>query len=109
VLAAKALQELSAFDSEAQAKRNIVEAVEKVAEDLGNTKAICRKCYIHPDILKAYLDGSLVAQLQQQVDAKLDQSIKQLHPEETAVLAFLRRGLASPPKAGRRTGDCIKE
>jgi DNA topoisomerase-1 len=93
VLAAQALQEFSKFDSEAQAKKNVVAAIEKVASELGNTKAICRKCYIHPEILKAYLDGSLVAQLQVEVDKKLDQSIDQLHPEETAVLAFLRKGL----------------
>ncbi len=94
VLAAKALQEFAKFDSEAQAKRNIVSAIEKVASELGNTKAVCRKCYVHPNVLKAYLDGSLVEQLQDQVDQKLDQSIEALQPEETAVLAFLRRGLA---------------
>ena len=93
VLAAKALQEFESFDSEAQAKRNVVAAIEQVAEELGNTKAVCRKCYIHPDILKAYLDGSLVEQLQVRVDKKLQESIKELRPDETAVLAFLRRGL----------------
>jgi DNA topoisomerase I len=47
---------LSSFDSQAQAKRNIIEAV---AKRLGNTKAVCRKCYIHPFVLNAYLEGSL--------------------------------------------------
>lgn len=93
VLAAQALQEFEQFDSEAQAKKNIVQAIERVASELGNTKAVCRKCYVHPEILKAYLDGSLVKQLQVRVDEELDQSITELHPEETAVLAFLRRGL----------------
>lgn len=94
VLAATALSEFAKFYSEAQAKKNVVEAIEKVSQELGNTKAICRKCYIHPNVLQAYLDGDLVEQLQVQVDAKLIDSIDELKPEETAVLAFLRRGLA---------------
>ena len=34
-----------------------MQAIESVAERLGNTKAVCRKCYIHPAILDAYMDG----------------------------------------------------
>ena len=48
VLAARALQEMKAFSSTTQAKRNVLAAVETVAGTLGNTRAICRKCYIHP-------------------------------------------------------------
>ncbi len=59
VLAAKALQEFECCDSKAQAKRNIVRAIESVAKRLGNTKAVCKKCYVHPALLHAYLDGSL--------------------------------------------------
>lgn len=93
VLAAKTLEEFSAFDSQAEARRNVVDAVEKVAAELGNTKAVCRKCYIHPAVVQSYLDGDLAEQLKVQVDRKLDDSITQLHPEETAVLAFLRHSL----------------
>ena len=53
------LQEFDAFESDAQARKNIVQAVESVAERLGNTKAVCRKCYIHPAVFDAYLDGSM--------------------------------------------------
>lgn len=95
VLAAKALQEFAKFDSEAQAKKNVVAAIEKVAKELGNTRAICRKSYVHPSILQAYMDGSLIEQLTVKVDARIGESLRQLHPEETAVLAFLRRGLVS--------------
>ena len=59
VLAATALRELEQFDSEAQAKRNVVKAVEAVAMRLGNTKTVCRKCYIHPRVIETYLDGTL--------------------------------------------------
>jgi DNA topoisomerase-1 len=45
--------------SEREAKRHTVEAIAEVALRLGNTPAICRKCYIHPEVLAAYLDGRL--------------------------------------------------
>jgi DNA topoisomerase-1 len=48
VLAAMALNEVKAFDSAAQAKRNLRTAIEQVAARLGNTPTICRKCYVHP-------------------------------------------------------------
>jgi DNA topoisomerase-1 len=59
VLAAQALQEIGSFTTQKQAKSNVVRAVESVAKALGNTKAVCRKCYIHPAILQSYLDGQL--------------------------------------------------
>jgi DNA topoisomerase-1 len=97
VLAAQALQEFHAFDSQAQAKRNVVRAIENVAERLGNTKAVCRKCYVHPEVLNAYLDGSLVATLEQRA-ARLARSIGRLTAQEAAVLALLRRRWAEARK-----------
>jgi DNA topoisomerase-1 len=95
VLAAQALAEIKhAFTSQAQAKRNIVSAVEKVAQRLGNTKAVCRKCYIHPAVLNAYLDGNLVETLKQRA-AAMARSIHKLRPEEAAVLGLLQRKLAT--------------
>ncbi len=60
VLATIALQEFEAFDSQAQAKRNVVRAIESVARRLGNTPSVCRKCYVHPGVLDAYLEGSML-------------------------------------------------
>jgi DNA topoisomerase-1 len=60
VLAAEELRRIGPFSSEAQAKRNIVQAIEAVSKRLGNTKAVCRKCYVHPLILDSYLDGTLL-------------------------------------------------
>jgi DNA topoisomerase-1 len=95
VLAAQALAEIKhAFTSQAQAKRNVVSAVEKVAQRLGNTKAVCRKCYIHPAVLNAYLDGNLVETLKQRA-ADMARSIHRLRPEEAAVLGLLQRKLAT--------------
>ena len=93
VLAAWALREFEAFDSETQAKRNVVSAIERVAERLGNTPAVCRRCYVHPAVLDAYLDGSLVEHLKDQVDGELTESLSKLPPEEAAVLVFLQRRL----------------
>jgi DNA topoisomerase-1 len=56
------LKELQTFPPDAAArnlKRNVVRAIECVASNLGNTPAICRKCYIHPQVLERYLDGTL--------------------------------------------------
>jgi DNA topoisomerase-1 len=89
VLAAKALQEFEAWDSKAQAKRNIVRAIESVAKRLGNTKMVCKKCYIHPAVLNSYLDGSLMETLRHRIRKEMTESLSELRPEEAAVLAFL--------------------
>ena len=62
-LAALALCEFEYFDSEATRKRAVVRAVERVAKHLGNTPAVCRRCYIHPAIFDGFLDGALLATL----------------------------------------------
>ena len=71
VLAAMALNELESFDSAAQAKRNLRAAIEKVSARLGNTQAICRKCYVHPEVLNSYLDGNLVLELKSNAESEL--------------------------------------
>ncbi|WP_447598400.1 DNA topoisomerase IB [Nitrospira sp. Nam80] len=90
VLAAAALQEFPPYESAAQAKRNVVAAVEAVAKRLGNTKAICRKCYIHPDIIDAYMDGALAGRLRQRVSRVQAHAGGRLPLEEAAVLACLQ-------------------
>ncbi len=102
VLAAQALQEFEEVDSEARAKTNIVQAIERVAERLGNTRDVCRKCYVHPAVIDAYLDGSLVHTLRQRADAVLADALADLEPEEAAVLAFLRTRLATEEAAAAK-------
>jgi DNA topoisomerase-1 len=94
VLAAIALREFEAFDSETQAKKNVVAAIESVAKRLGNTRAVCRKCYVHPVVLETYLAGDLARRLKQRVEGGLQKSLKSLKPEEAAVMALLQRKLA---------------
>jgi DNA topoisomerase I len=94
-LAATALQQLSALDSEALAKSTIVRAVEQVAKHLGNTVAVCRKCYIHPAIFEGYLDGTLLRTLAERTRDYLAENIDGMSAEEAAVTAFLRLRLSN--------------
>ena len=89
-LAAMALQELSALDGTTAPKSTIVRAVERVAKHLGNTAAVCRKCYIHPAIFEGYLDGTLLRTLAARTRAYMAKNIEGMSAEEAAVVAFLR-------------------
>lgn len=94
VLATIALQEFAVFDSQTQAKKNVVQAIEAVAKRLGNTPSICRKCYIHPNVINTYLEGKLQRHLQHEISDMLTHSLASLSPEEAAVLAFLKKELS---------------
>jgi DNA topoisomerase-1 len=108
VLASLALQEFESFDSETQAKKNVVEAVKSVAERLGNTPAVCRKCYIHPAVVDAYLEGTMLTSLRAQTERELSENLDRLGPEEAAVLALLEERLkaeeAHDRQASRQKG-----
>jgi DNA topoisomerase I len=97
VLAARALQTLESPGSPTHAKKNLVQAVEAVAGVLGNTAAICRKSYVHPAVLDAYVDGSLVQTLGQRTGEAVD-AIDDLAPDERRVLQFLRARLKAAAK-----------
>ena len=92
-LAAAALKDFETFDSDTKAKKNLVQAVEAVAKKLGNTPAICRKCYIHPAVFEGYLDGSLLEGLKARADEVLDGHPGGLTAEEVAITAYLSRRL----------------
>lgn len=89
VLAALALRQFERFDTKAQAKKNLVAAVERVAERLGNTPSVCRKCYIHPVVLNSYLAGATVEVLAKKSEDILNHNLADLTGTEGAVLAFL--------------------
>ena len=94
VLAALALQEFEKFDSETQARKNVVRAIESVAAKLGNTPSVCRKCYVHPAVLDAYMDGAMLEALRERTEQELTEGLHALQPEEAAVLAMLQQRLA---------------
>ena len=80
------------FQSLAEAKRNVIAAVAKVAERLNNTAAVCRKCYIHPSVIEAYLAGGLPS-----IQSTAVKSTKNLSGSEKAILSFLRQSQVGSP------------
>jgi DNA topoisomerase-1 len=99
VLAALALAGVGEFTSTRQAKKNVVRAIEEVAGRLGNTPAICRKSYVHPEVIEAYLEGSPVkipASVTRTASRKA--CVEGLSAEERAVLSFLRRRMKEQQK-----------
>src|SRR5207237_10481091 len=102
-LDAEALREFAKIDGEAKRKKAIIRAVEKVARHLGNTPAICRRCYIHPAILDGYLDGTLLDALTAKTQDYLKGNIEGMSAEEAAVTAFLRLRLGELAEESRTT------
>ena len=90
VVAACALNGVGAAASEAQGKREVVAAIKAAATHLGNTPAICRKSYVHPAVIAAYLDGSLFVPREEHPAVAIPPEPLGLRPEEVAVLDFLR-------------------
>src|SRR5207237_9735343 len=96
-----ARQRSATRDSHAQARRNLGAASETRPQRLRNTRRVCRKCYVHPAVIEAYLDGTLARTLRRRVEKELRHSLARLRPEEAAVLAFLQERLkreANPQK-----------
>jgi len=92
VLAATALRELDKVESKTQANKNVVKAIEAVAGVLGNTRAVCRKSYVHPAVIDAYVDGSMAQALKRVTSTAKN---ARLRPDEAAVLALLQRVAAA--------------
>jgi DNA topoisomerase I len=89
VLAARALREIKQVDSKAHTKRNLANAIETVAKKLGNTRSVCRNCYIHPAVIGSYLDGTLQNVMNQRANPQTKLSLNRLNADELAVLAIL--------------------
>ena len=100
-LAAAALRELGGFTSEKQAKAKIVAAIDQISQRLGNTRAVCRKYYVHPVILEAYMEGITIPPTPSDVrPLRTSGSPAALRRDEVAVVELLRkRGRAEPLKA----------
>ena len=100
VAASMALQDYRRIDGEAGRKRAVVRAIESVAEQLGNTPAVCRACYVHPDVLASYMDGTLVDALTERA-RRVGRGAHALRPEEAAVLGLLQARLAREQRRRR--------
>jgi DNA topoisomerase-1 len=98
VLTAMALSAQGPVENETQAKKNIKDAIAAVAKILGNTPTVCRKCYVHPVVLEAYLDGDMIEGLKQKTEEALSENLEDLRAEEAAVMSFLQAKLAKMEK-----------
>jgi DNA topoisomerase-1 len=91
VLCARALRQLEPPRSVTESRRVVVQAIESVSRKLGNTRAVCRKCYVHPAIVESYERGELPA-------------LMRGRKEEAGVVAVLRAGLRREAKLARTSG-----
>jgi DNA topoisomerase-1 len=93
LLAAQAFELADPGGSSAHAERTVVSVVKSVAARLGNTASVCRKCYIHPAVIAAYL--SRPPKLDPSCAAKKPNLAKRKsrspRADEADLLAFLRR------------------
>jgi DNA topoisomerase-1 len=93
VLACAVLQEFEAFESQNQAKKNVVQAIKDVAARLGNTPSVCRKSYVHPIVLDTYFSGGMMRTVKQKVEQETPAHA--LREEELALLQLLQKRLAA--------------
>jgi DNA topoisomerase-1 len=106
VEAACALERTAVADSPTGRKRDVSRAIAHVAAQLGNTKAVCRKCYIHPQVIDGYMQGATIAR---QRSAITGRRVRGLTADEAALLAFLQqqqarfRAVRTPAPAARKT------
>ncbi|MBC7911983.1 MAG: DNA topoisomerase IB [Pyrinomonadaceae bacterium] len=90
LLAAVKLAEIGSAEDERQAKKNLVRAVKRVAEHLGNTPTVCRGCYIHPTVLELYQQGTTLTEYRKKVERSIHRIEPEYEPEEKALLDMLR-------------------
>lgn len=101
-LAARALRESADFESQAESRRIVAQAIEHVAKQLGNTKAVCRKSYIHPAVIEAYLDHAFQDGGRGRRSSRRSVRPARLTADEGAVLTLLRRRVSQQHARGRR-------
>lgn len=89
VLAAVAFADIGPSETEAEKKKNIVRVVRLVAEELGNTPAVCRSSYIHPAVIDAYCGGSTIEEFTPPRSRKIKRKAADLDPEEKALIRLL--------------------
>jgi DNA topoisomerase-1 len=87
VLSAIALNAQGSFETKKQAKANVKTAICAVAQLLGNTPAVCRKCYVHPDLIEAYLNNSQIPGMTEAIETRGNVNLRAV---ELAVMKFLR-------------------
>jgi len=90
MLVAEALRKTGPATTKREAERNIVSAVDLTAKQLGNTRSVCRKYYIHPALIEAYLEGSVLPPLPERKWSARKSQGPTLRQHEKDVLAFIK-------------------
>ena len=90
LLAALELAEIGAAEDEKLLRKNIVKAVKKVAEQLGNTPTVCRSSYIHPTVIKSYESGKTLAEFTEKKKRKIKRIKAEFEPEEDALIKLFQ-------------------
>jgi DNA topoisomerase-1 len=93
MLAAEELRKMGPAATRREAERNIVAAVDVTAKRLGNTRSVCRKYYIHPALIEAYLEGSILPPIPERRWNKRKSHGPTLRQHENDVLSFLKARL----------------
>ena len=96
IRAAFSLAKHTPVTSLARARKTVVRVIEETAQRLGNTPSICRKCYVHPVVIEAYMDGVLREALGRRRKSP-GRAVAGLTPHESAVMRLLERRLAPGP------------
>ena len=113
LLGATELAALGAPAGEKQAKRNLVAAVKRVAEHLGNTPAVCRSSYIHPTVLERYLEGHTLDEYAPSRKRRINRHAPDYLPEEEALLRMLKGTTAADareaPQVQREVERAVRE
>lgn len=92
IQAAVKLAEIGPAESETQINKNIVKAVKEVAEQLGNTPAVCRASYIHPIVLDTYRTGITINEIRPRKSRSIKLLQSELEPEENALITLFQNG-----------------
>jgi len=103
MLVAEALRKIGPAKTKREAEKNVVAAVDVTAKRLGNTRSVCRKYYIHPALIEAYLEGSVLPPLPERQWSKRKSQGPTLRQHEVDVLAFIKARLKGGARRAAQT------
>ncbi|MDQ3674886.1 MAG: DNA topoisomerase IB [Gemmatimonadota bacterium] len=114
MLVAEALRSMGAAETKREAEKNVVAAVDKTAKMLGNTRSVCRKYYIHPVLIQAYLEGAVLPPLPERSWSPRATPPKpsdgpMLRRHEADVLAFIRARLKTKSRTPQKAEPAVTE
>jgi DNA topoisomerase-1 len=89
IQAVEVLRELGPMETEREAKTAILQAIDRVAERLNNTRAVCRKYYVHPAVFQTYQAGTMLKALGNGNGTAAAAAAAALTAEEKAVVRLL--------------------